>query len=164
MDRYQNIVVQKQQNLENNRVGERSGSNVNDYKVMWILWTVLIVMVTTVPWSDFHVQFDQRRLNWIAWLPFHGARWSKRWALDIVINLFLFIPFSYLFLRSQVRDGMQGLITVMAATVLLSVAIEYAQVFNTSRVPSMGDVATNIIGACMGVALFLVLRRKHQRG
>lgn len=141
--------------------GERSGSNLNNYKVAWILWTVLIVLVTTVPWNDFHSQFDQRRLNWIAWLPFQGAPWSKRWALDIVVNLFLFIPFSYLYLRSQGRDGMEGLVTIMAATGLFAVTIESAQVFNTSRVPSMGDVATNLIGACMGVVLFIVLRGKH---
>jgi len=134
---------------------------VNKYKLAWVLWVVLIVVVTTLPWSNFHFYVDQGKLHRVVWIPFQGARLSKRGVVDIADNIFLFIPFSYLYLRSLASNHFRGLVTILLASVLLSVAIECAQLFNTSRFTSMTDVATNIIGAFLGAGFFLLWRRKR---
>ena len=134
---------------------------VNNYKVAWVLWVVLIVVATTFPWSNFHSYVDPAKLHRVVWVPFQGVRLSTRRVLDIADNIFLFIPFSYLYLRSLASNHFRGLLTILLASVLLSVAIESAQLFNTSRFTSMTDVVTNIIGAVLGAGFFLLWRRKR---
>ena len=134
---------------------------VNNYKVVWVLWVVLIVVATTLPWSNFHFYVDQGKLHRVVWIPFQGTRWTKRGVVDIVDNIFLFIPFSYLYLRSLAANHFRGLVTILLASALLSVAIEGAQLFNTSRFTSMTDVITDIIGAFLGAGFFLLWRRKR---
>jgi len=73
----------------------------------------------------------------------------------------MFIPFSYLYLRSLASNHFRGLVTILLASALLSVAIEGAQLFNTSRYTSMIDVVTNIIGAFLGAGFFFLWRRKR---
>ena len=133
---------------------------MSNYKIAWVLWTVLIVVATTLPWSDFHSYVDQGRLHRVVWLPFEDARLSKRWVVDLAVNLFLFIPFTYLYLRSQVPNY-RGLISILLASALLSVTIECAQLFNTSRFMSMTDVVTNITGGFLGAWFFLLWRGKR---
>jgi glycopeptide antibiotics resistance protein len=132
-----------------------------NYKVVWILWVVLIVVATTLPWTNFHFHVDHGKLDRVVWIPFQGARLSKRGIVDIADNIFLFIPFSYLYLRSLASHHFRGLVTILLASVLLSVTIEGVQLFNTSRFTSMTDVVTNIIGAFLGAGFFLLWRRKR---
>ncbi len=74
----------------------------------------------------------------------------------------LFIPFSYLYLRShQIPTHLQGLVRILLASALLSGTIECVQLFNTSRVTSMTDVVANITGAFLGAWFFLILREKR---
>ena len=134
---------------------------VNNYKIAWVLWVVLIIVATTLPWSNFHFYVDQGKLHRVVWIPFQGSRWSKRGLVDIADNIFMFIPFSYLYLRSLPSNHFRGLVTILVASVLFSVAIECAQLFNTSRFTSMTDVATDIIGAFLGAGFFLLWRRKR---
>ena len=134
---------------------------VNNYKIAWVLWVVLIVVATTLPWSNFHSYVDPAKLHRVVWVPFQGVRLSTRRILDIADNIFLFIPFSYLYLRSLASNHLRGLVTILLTSVLLSVAIEGAQLFNASRFTSMTDVVTNIIGAVLGVGFFLLWRRKR---
>ncbi len=134
---------------------------VNNYKLAWFLWVALIIVATTLPWSNFHFYVDQGKLHRVVWIPFQGARWSKRGIVDIADNIFMFIPFSYLYLRSLASNHFRGLVTILVASVLFSVAIEGAQLFNTSRVTSMTDVVTNIIGAFLGAGFFLLWRQKR---
>jgi glycopeptide antibiotics resistance protein len=134
---------------------------VSNYKGAWVLWTVMIIVATTLPWSGFSAHVDQRRLYWMLWLPFYGSEWSKRWAADVVVNILLFIPFSYLYLRSQVLHRTQNIVGIILATALLSGILEWGQVFNTRRFPSMTDVANNVIGALLGVGIFLLWRAKR---
>ena len=134
---------------------------VNNYKIAWVLWVVLIVVATTLPWSNFHSYVDPTKLHGVIWIPFQGVRLSTRRILDIADNIFLFIPFSYLYLRSLASNHLRGLVTILLTSVLLSVAIEGAQLFSASRFTSMTDVVTNIIGAFLGAGFFLLWRRQR---
>ena len=134
---------------------------MNNYRVAWVLWVTLIVVATTLPWTNFHFHVDHGKLDRVVWIPFQGARLSKRGIVDIADNIFLFIPFSYLYLRSLASNHLRGLVTILLISVLLSVALEGAQLFNTSRFTSMTDVVTNIIGAVLGAGFFLLWRKKR---
>jgi glycopeptide antibiotics resistance protein len=121
----------------------------------------MIIVATTSPWSGFNAHVDHHRLYWMLRLPFYESEWSRRWAADLVVNILLFIPFSYLYLRSQVLHRTQEIVGIILAAALLSGILEWAQVFNTRRYPSMTDVADNVIGALLGVGIFLLWRGKR---
>jgi glycopeptide antibiotics resistance protein len=120
----------------------------------------MIIAVTTSPWGGFHAHVDPRRLSWMLSLPFYGLEWSKRWAADLSVNILLFIPFSYLYLRAQVLSRTQDIVGIILAAALLSGILEWAQVYNARRFPSTTDVANNVIGALIGAGIFLLWRGK----
>jgi glycopeptide antibiotics resistance protein len=139
--------------------GAKDTNAVEYYRFAWLLWAALIIVVTTSPWSDFH--FYVREGHRVVWFPFQDVRLSKRWAIDVMENIFLFIPFSYLYLRSQVRTHPHRLMRILLGAALLSGTIEGAQLFNTSRVTSMTDVVTNTIGALLGAWFYMIWRGKR---
>jgi len=144
---------------ERRRPGAKATSAVNNYKFSWLLWAGLIIVVTTSPWSDFHFYVGQKHR--VVWFPFQDVRLSKRWAVDVVENILLFIPFSYLYLRSQALTQPRRLMRILLGAALLSGTIECVQLFNTSRVTSMTDVIANIIGAFLGAWLYVIWRGKR---
>ena len=113
---------------------------------LWLVAVAVIVAVTTMPWSNYlgHPQWD--RVNWI---PF-----SDHPLLEILGNVALFIPFGYFF--PQARRG-QSLkrswsLPLITAT-MLSIGVEFYQVYTHNRFPSTTDICANLLGAILGLML-----------
>ncbi len=130
---------------------------VLEWRKLWILWVLVIVFVSTMPWSDF-----QGHSHWdlVRWIPFHDDPPTPRTLFDVVGNLLLYMPFGYLYVRYRLcLNGMVFLrVTLLAA--LFSVGGELFQVFTHYRIASVTDVCSNVIGAAIGVAIAMKLIKR----
>ena len=83
--------------------------------------------------------------------------WS---VFDVVTNVLLFLPVGFLatLARRDERSGAAWRALLVGA--LLSAGIECAQLFEAMRYPSPWDVIANALGASLGAALTLRLRRR----
>ena len=115
---------------------------------LWLIWTTVIVSVTTLPWSNYvgHPHWSSVR-----WIPFHDPPLAL---FDIVANVALFVPLGFFFTRAlpNVSLRRRALLTLFSA-LLLSGSVEYFQVYCHNRIPSTTDILTNVLGAGLGAML-----------
>src|SRR5437763_144971 len=132
-----------------------------NWRTSLILWILVVVVTTTLPWSG--LQGLQGHSHWgnVRWIPFYPEVLSLRFVRDIVVNLILFVPFGYLYVRSQLTmpNAIFFRTTLLAA--LLSVGVELVQVFSHTRIPSTTDICVNVIGAVIGA---LISRQVSKHG
>ena len=87
---------------------------------------------------------------------FFGATTTPYTIPDIVSNLMLYVPVGvFLFwslIRALGRKGPALLLTIALAAVL-SGGIEWMQAYSPTRVSSRIDFVSNVLGACVGVAM-----------
>lgn len=123
------------------------------WRTLWIIWILVVGLVTTFPWSG--LQGLQGHSHWdnVRWIPFYTDSPSLRFFLDIVANLLFFLPFGYLYVRSEVTEPRAVFLRVTLLAALLSVGVELVQVFSHSRIHSTTDICTNVIGAAIGAAI-----------
>ncbi|MGY1605515.1 VanZ family protein [Geodermatophilus sp. SYSU D00815] len=87
-----------------------------------------------------------------------GGASSERKVVDEVTNVLLFVPAGLLLCAAFPRVPP---LLAWTACVLASLGVEAAQwLVLPDRDPSLVDVATNALGAAVGVALHLVVRRR----
>ena len=88
----------------------------------------------------------QNHSHWsrVQWIPFVTPPIKL---IDIVVNILLYMPFGYWFVRAGGRQR-TGLAAVCAAA--LSLVTEWTQLYSHSRFPSLTDVTNNIIGSALG--------------
>jgi glycopeptide antibiotics resistance protein len=111
------------------------------YRSRLLLWTLLIA-VCVIPWTDL-----QNHSHWarVQWIPFVTPPVK---VVDIVVNIALYVPFGYWFVRWKGRRR-SGLAVACAA--VLSLATEWTQLYSHSRFPSLTDVTCNVVGTIVGV-------------
>ncbi len=111
------------------------------YRSRLIIWTIFIG-VCVVPWMDL-----QNHSHWskVQWIPFVTPPIK---VIDIVVNVALYMPFGYWFIRWAGRK--RSLLAVVSAA-SLSLATEWTQLYSHSRFPSLTDVTCNVVGAIVGV-------------
>ena len=111
-----------------------------------IYMCIVIVLITLVP---FEFRMPER---------FH-ITWSTNLA-DLVTNIFLFIPVGFL-LRLIRRKGTDSFcLQALILGVLLSFAVEAAQVFIPGRYTQVIDMMTNGFGAWLGAIIFVLLKNR----
>jgi VanZ like family len=90
--------------------------------------------------------------------PFCLDGWGKGiYALDIFLNILLFIPFGFGLaekLRERGRSKVAAFVIVYAVGALLSYAVELMQIYIPMRDSGWGDVITNSSGAAIGALMF----------
>jgi len=97
---------------------------------------------------------------WDGRVPFERIQWRPLMLLDIPFNILTFVPFGFglaglLARRDPTRAASPALgRRVVVAGVLLSTALEAAQVFMPDRVSSLADIAANGLGVLFGYGLF----------
>jgi len=113
------------------------------YRFRLLLWTLLIC-ACVIPWADL-----QNHSHWsrVQWIPFVTPPVKL---IDIVINVLLYVPFGYLFVRWTGRRG-TALAVMCGGT--LSLITEWTQLYSHSRFPSLTDVTCNVCGTLIGVWL-----------
>ena len=87
--------------------------------------------------------------------------WNRFELRDIAINLAIYMPFgaaAYLWLIARTKALRIGGPLVLAA--ILSTAIELTQFYDSQRITSLVDVATNILGTAIGISLASLIARR----
>lgn len=73
---------------------------------------------------------------------------GERGIADVLVNILLFLPFG-----AALAAGGVSLLRCGLAAAFLSASVEFAQVWIPGRDPSLGDVASNVLGGGLGAVL-----------
>ena len=96
-------------------------------------------------------------------LAFLTLPWSTYWTwFDLVANLLGYLPLGALVFGARVRSGWRAgpsAATALLVALGLSLAMELLQNFLPKRVSSNVDLALNVVGAALGIALAAMLHR-----
>ena len=122
----------------------------------WILYSFLI-LASGIYGSVFvaHSHWD-----YVIWIPPFDEIRSLQFWLDIIVNVALYVPFAFLFLRYRNSNNRSALFTAVILGLLLSCTVELYQVYSHNRRPSPSDIVCNLSGTIIGVLLWQ-FRRKY---
>jgi VanZ family protein len=93
---------------------------------------------------------------------FLSAPWSENASIspsrviDMIGNIFIFIPFGYFFyrwIRRSYRSSLKLTVFILTVATLFALGIESLQYFLEARFSSVTDVVNNTIGTALGIAL-----------
>jgi glycopeptide antibiotics resistance protein len=122
------------------------------------LWALLIAMIGTFPLTNF---VGHSHWEYVQWLPTADSFRSRRFLFDIVANVALFVPLGYLLDRSlSARTPRRSLFLAAGVAGLLSMSMEWFQVYCHNRHPSLTDVASNVTGSLIGAFLSIRYRKR----
>jgi len=117
-----------------------------------VAW-LTIAMVALIAYGSlypFNLKPSESTLRW--WQALAHLSWARAGRGDHIANVLLYVPLG--FCLGLWCDGfMRHRASVLLATICsatLSLSIEVAQVYISSRVPSLWDVTLNTVGACGG--------------
>ena len=114
-------------------------------RIQLALWTTGIVLITTLPWSNFQGHAHWAQVNWV---PFASRFDNPR---DVILNGIVFGIFGYLFARAFPAN--RPSVTLARAWILaavLSASVEFYQVFSHGRFANMTDFVMNNAGGGTG--------------
>ncbi len=114
-------------------------------------FTFLIYYNTLIPFSfDYSVADLPQLLNHIDWVPeLSGKRGLS--LTDVVGNIFLFIPFGFLlYMLLNYRGKLQPILTAIFFGALVSLSVEFIQLFIQSRNTAPHDIINNVLGSWLG--------------
>ena len=115
------------------------------------LWALFIALVGTFPFTNF---VGHSHWEYIQWLPTAENFRSRRFLFDIVANVALFLPLGYLLERSRSTTMVwRSLFLAAGVAGLLSLSMEWLQVYCHNRHPSPTDVVSNVTGSLIGACL-----------
>jgi glycopeptide antibiotics resistance protein len=113
---------------------------------LWVWW-IPVVLIASFPLAPTSIpQWDRVHL-----VPFTDPADKVE---DLAVNILLFVPFGYSFVRNR------GLGWLPLAAGLVSATAELTQLFSTVRYPSGTDVFYAVVGAVGGGLAALVLRKR----
>jgi glycopeptide antibiotics resistance protein len=101
---------------------------------------VIAIAALTFPWDL------QDHSHWFkaTWIPFATGILRPR---DLALNLALYVPLGFWL---PVRSARRRIAVALAVALLLSTAMELAQVWSHLRIPSATDTAMNVLGSVVG--------------
>jgi glycopeptide antibiotics resistance protein len=127
---------------------EKKYQNTLSYALL-IYMCIIVVLITLIPF-EFRLPGEFKIV------------WSTNF-VDFITNIFLFIPIGFL-LRLNRRQSKDILcLNAFIIGLLLSSAIEFAQMFIPGRYTQLIDVITNGLGAWLGAVFFILLEGQLQR-
>jgi len=123
----------------------------------WLLlgYGLLLVYGTLFPLDpvDGSASVDWRRL-----FDWRGA-WARLSLSDVLVNLLVYLPWGYLLSRRLERlPGSAAFWLTVAAGGLLSITLEYIQLYLPARVSSFSDIVLNTVGTAAGALIAMSLR------
>jgi glycopeptide antibiotics resistance protein len=117
-------------------------------ELLW-LWLAVLVLTPLFPLENFvgHSHWDSVR-----WVPFQDFSLSANSLIDIAGNTVWFMMLGYLsYYWAKEPDSLfKSIAMVLLLASVVSLTLELFQVYCHNRVPSMTDVACNLIGAALG--------------
>ena len=110
------------------------------------------VLAADFPWGDF-----QGHTHWhaVGWIPFVSPPVRP---LDVLQNVLLLVPLGF-FSGVGARSGSRALWTGLALAFAVSLAGEWTQLYSHGRFPSATDLSANLMGAALGAAIGVSVRR-----
>jgi glycopeptide antibiotics resistance protein len=112
---------------------------------------LFIALVGTLPFSNF---VGHSHWEYIQWLPTTDNFRSQRFLFDMVANMALFLPLGYLLNRSSsIATAHRSLFLAASFSGLLSLSIEWFQVYCHNRHPSPVDLFSNVTGGLIGAII-----------
>ena len=126
-------------------------------RIIALAYLVFVIYGSLVP-LDFRAVEMTEAVERFRHIPFLDLGIGSR--ADWVANLLLFIPLSYLFAASA-PPGRWGALVVLTVIIaigcaVLSVAIEFTQIFFPPRTVSQNDIIAEALGAVLGLAAWWV--------
>jgi VanZ family protein len=116
--------------------------------LLW-LWLAVLVLTPLFPLDNFvgHSHWDSVR-----WVPFQDFSLTPNILVDIAGNTVWFMVLGYLsyYWTKEPASPFKSVAMVMLLAGGVSLSTEFYQVFCHNRIPSMTDVACNLIGAALG--------------
>ncbi|MFC1880621.1 VanZ family protein [Thermodesulfobacteriota bacterium] len=106
---------------------------------------IVVVLITLIPF-EFRIP-DKIQFSW------------ETYPEDFFANIILFLPVGFIFKLSRRANQDRFCINALIFGTLLSVAIEFAQLFVPGRYTSIIDVITNGSGAWLGGLIFVFLKQ-----
>lgn len=129
-------------------------------RLLWAIFSLFVVYGTSFPfrfdpgWGGFFNLAD--RINWRVL----GGSAGNLLISDIVQNILLFIPFGFLgYFSILYKKSMANKIRIVLAGSALSLAVEFLQIFSPIRHPALSDVVFNTMGAALGLAAGVLLKK-----
>lgn len=121
------------------------------------IWALFIALVGTLPLTNF---VGHSHWEFIQWFPTSDHFKSWRFLFDVLANIALFIPLGYLFTQSYPPIiNRQSPLLAAAVAGLLSLSIEFFQVYCHNRHPSPTDLVSNTTGGLIGAFLSNLLNK-----
>ena len=116
--------------------------------ILWLIWVVVILGFTTMPWSNY---VGHSHWALVRWIPFYDHTIAIS---DVLANMVLFVPFGFFLGRVLPPSSSKTVwIVTLLTAVMLSTSVEFFQVYCHNRHPSTTDIGTNVLGAVFGVIL-----------
>lgn len=139
-------------------LSRQGGSPKSTARLLWAFFSLFVVYGTAFPFR-FHWDSFSLGVARINWRPLGGVAGNLSLS-DILQNILLFIPFGFLGYFSLIhkRSRMKKTAVVALGT-LLSLSVEFLQIFSATRWPAMSDIVFNTLGAALGLAMGVALKR-----
>ncbi|MEY3252073.1 MAG: hypothetical protein RL227_1046, partial [Pseudomonadota bacterium] len=123
------------------------------------LWLGLLALFIYGSWAPLELAVQAPGAAWQRFLalpvPWQGGQSRTDMAANFLLTVPLAFGAAYLLSTVHSRNWRWGLNTLLwPALVLLSVGVEYGQVFFPPRTPSWTDVAMQVLGSTAGLALY----------
>lgn len=129
---------------------------------LWLFWATVILLTGILPLSNFVGQPEWTNIHWFITT---NDVLHRRFFLDILLNIAVYIPFGFFYARYALTNGCRKPSRAILFALLLSGSIEFYQVFCEHRFPSMLDLLNNTAGAIIGVvATKLLYNRPSSSG
>jgi VanZ family protein len=114
---------------------------------LWLLWGTVTLLIGILPLSNFvgHPQWDG-----IRWFVTTEDVRYRRFFLDILLNIGLYVPLGFFYARHALTTGHINPSRGILFAFFLSGSIEFYQVFCDHRFPSMLDLVNNVAGTIIG--------------
>lgn len=126
------------------------------------LWLGLLAFFVYGSWAPLALVPQPPAEAWTRFLALPGPWQDNAARTDLAVNFLLMVPLAfgaaYLLATLTSRAWRRGLtVLVWPALAVLSVAVEYGQMFLPPRVPSWTDVAMQLLGSAIGLGLHALL-------
>jgi glycopeptide antibiotics resistance protein len=110
-------------------------------RIRFGLWCA-VILAATIPWTSL---VDHTHWEKVQWVPFRSPPIKL---FDVVVNVLLYVPFGYQFVRAFPTRARAWHVVALAG--VLSFAIEASQLYSHSRFPSVQDLLCNVAGSWVG--------------
>ena len=132
--------------------------------VFALLYTLFVIYGSLVPLQFVHKEFGEV-LQSFSSIRYYSLGLASR--ADWVANILLFVPLSYAYLelvtrqaRIQVIHAIIASVAILTVSALLSLSIEFVQIYFPQRTVSLNDVIGETMGAAIGLILWWLFASK----